>query len=68
MMNKSLTESEIKTRRRILFGKFGPYAFAMTNDEVQMVYDKLSSKSNQSLSPIALEKPSLDNASKNSNA
>lgn len=46
-MKKQLTEGEIKNWRRILFGKFGTYALAMTNEQIQTIYEKLPDKFGQ---------------------
>jgi hypothetical protein len=46
-MQEQLTESEIKKRRRILFGKFGTYAFAMTDEQIQAIYEKMPDKFSQ---------------------
>lgn len=46
-MQEQLTDGEIKKRRKILFGKFGTYAFAMTNEQIQAIYEKMPDKFGQ---------------------
>ena len=47
IVKTQLTEGEIKKWRGILFGKFGPYVFAMTNDQFRAIYEKLTNKLSQ---------------------
>ena len=65
-MNKRLTESEIQKWRRILVGKFGPYAFVMTNEQIQVVYEKMHSQPNRDLNQSILGRRSLGDISKSS--
>lgn len=65
-MKKQLTEVEIKKWRGILVGKFGPYAFAMTNEQIQVVYEKMHSQPNQDLNQSIPGRRSLGDISKSS--
>lgn len=65
-MQKQLTEVEIKNWRRILFGKFGTYALVMTNEQVQVIYEKMPDKSSQYTNQTTPKKRSVNDNLKRS--
>jgi hypothetical protein len=66
-MQEQLTESEIKKRRRILFGKFGTYAFAMTDEQIRAIYEKMPDKFSQHSNQTTHKRRSLNDNSRGSN-
>jgi hypothetical protein len=59
-MNKQLTDQEIEKWRRILVGKFGPYAFVMTKEQIQGLCDKMQGRVKKSSYPTVVGRESLD--------